>query len=83
MNSRNEMKVKRDVSCTSTLHYSELRGAGSNPLDFRAAMGEIRGKTASLFLSLPHASYSSPVFGRLILMYVEILICFTMKRLQK
>lgn len=44
MKSRNEMKVKRDVSCTSTLHYSELRGAESNPLDFRAAMGEIRGK---------------------------------------
>lgn len=36
MKSRNEMKVKRDVSCTSTLHYSELRGAESNPLDFRA-----------------------------------------------
>lgn len=83
MNTRNEMKVKRDVSCTSTLHYSELRGAEPNPLDFRAAMGEIRGKTASLFFTLPHACYSSHVFGRLILMYVEILICFNMKRFEK
>lgn len=77
------MKVKRDVSCTSTLHYSELRGAEPNPLDFRTAMEEIRGKTASLFLSLPHACYSSPVLWRLILMCVEILICFNMKRLRK
>lgn len=77
------MKVKRDVSCTSTLHYSELRGAEPNPLDFRAAMEEIRGKTASLFLSLPHACYSSPVLWWLILMCVEILICFNMKRLRK
>lgn len=77
------MKVKRDVSCTSTLHYSELRGAEPNPLDFRTAMEEIRGKTASLFLSLPHACYSSPVLWRLILVCVEILICFNMKRLEK
>lgn len=77
------MKVKRDVSCTSTLHYSELRGAESNPLDFRTAMEEIRWKTASLFLSLPHACYSSPVLRWLILMCVEILICFNMKRLEK
>lgn len=83
MNSRNEMKVKRDVSCTSTLHYRELRGAGPNPLDFRTAMEEIRGKTASLFLSLPHACYSPPALRRLILMCVEILICFNMKRLQE
>lgn len=77
------MKVKRDVSCTSTLHYSELRGAEPNPLDFRTAMEEIRGKTASLFLSLPHACYSSPVLWWLILMCVEILICFNMKWLEK
>lgn len=77
------MKVKRDVSCTSTLHYSELRGAEPNPQDFRTAMEEIRGKTASLFLSLPHACYSSPVLSWLILMCVEILICFNMKRLGK
>lgn len=83
MNSKNEIKVKRDVSCTNTLHYSELRGAQPNPLDFRAAMGEIRGKTASLFVSLPHACYSSPVLCQFIFMYVDILIRFNMKRLQK
>lgn len=50
MNSRNEMKVIRDVSCTNSLHYdSELRGAGPNPLDFRSMMGKIRGKTGSYF----------------------------------
>lgn len=41
--------------------------------------GRLEGKTASLFLSLPHTCYSSPVFCRLILMYVEILICFNME----
>lgn len=51
MNSRNEMKVIRDVSCTNSLHYdSELRGVGPNPLDFRNAMEKIRGKTGSFFL---------------------------------
>lgn len=50
MNSRNEMKVIRDVSCTNSLQYdSELRGAGPNPLDFRSVMEKIRGKTASFF----------------------------------
>lgn len=39
-----------DVSCTNSLHYeSELRGVGSNPLEFRSVMEKIRGKTASLF----------------------------------
>lgn len=51
MNSRNEMKVIRDVSCTNSLHYdSELRGVGPNPLDFRNVMEKIRGKTGSFFL---------------------------------
>ncbi len=50
MNSRNEMKVIRDVSCTITLHYdSELRVAGPNPLDFRSVMEKIREKTGTFF----------------------------------
>lgn len=50
MNSRNEKKVIRDVSCTNSLHCdSELRGAGPNPLDFRSVMEKIRGKTGSFF----------------------------------
>lgn len=57
------MKVIRDVSCTSSLHYdSELRGAAPNPLDFRSVMEKIRGKAASFLsfflVSLPRACYS-------------------------
>ena len=76
MSSRNEMKMIRDVSCANSLQYdSELRGGEPNPLDFRSVMEKIRGKTGSLFSSLPHACYSSPVFCRLIVMS-ERLICF-------
>lgn len=51
MNSRNEMKVIKDVSCTNSLQYdSELGAAGRNPLDFRRVMEKIRGKTGSFFL---------------------------------
>lgn len=51
MNSRNGMKVIRDVSCTSGLRCdSELWGVGLNPLDFGNVMGKIRGKNCS-FLS--------------------------------
>lgn len=50
MNSRNEMKVIRDVSCTNSLNYdSELRAAGPNPLDFKSVMEKIKGKTGSYF----------------------------------
>lgn len=55
MNSRNEMKVIRDVSCTNSLQYdSELRAAGPNPLDFRSMMEKIRGKTGSFFFLVFH-----------------------------
>lgn len=50
MNSRNEMKVIRDVSCTNGPHCdSELWGVGPNPLDFGNVMEKIRGKTGPFF----------------------------------
>jgi len=82
MNSENEMKVIRDVSCTNSLHYdSELRAAGPNLLDFRSVMEKIRGENGLFFfLSLPHAYYSSLVFSELIVMS-ERLICFHIKEM--
>lgn len=83
MNSRNEMKVIRDVSCTNSLHNdSELRGVGPNPLDFRNVMEKIRGKTGSFFQSLHHACYSPPVFFGLIVMS-ERWIGFNIKKMGK
>lgn len=50
MESRNQMKAIRDVSCTSSPRRdSELRSADPNPLDFRCAMEKIRGKLVLLF----------------------------------
>lgn len=50
MNSRNEMKVIRDVSCTNSLRYdSELRAAGRNLLDFGSVMEKIRGENWLFF----------------------------------
>lgn len=55
------MRLIRDVSCTSGVHYGrELRGARPNPVDFRSVIEKVREKTFLFLKSIPY--YSTLVF---------------------